>query len=334
MRLLQIAKGQERRVGLVDGERIRLLDERKGRDIYSFAMEAVANGVDLSTAVANGLSEDLLEYGPIYEGSAQWILLPSFDHPSESARCMVSGTGLTHKASAESRAAMHKTGGAELTDSMRMYQMGLDGGRPTEGKTGVQPEWFYKGNGSILRADGEGLSIPAYGWDGGEEPEIAGAYVIGRDGTPYRVGLTMGNEFSDHRMEKKNYLYLAPSKLRNCSIGPELMVGKAAFEDVSGTVVIRRNREVVWRKDIWTGEKNMSHTVANLEHHHFKYEMHRRPGDVHVHFFGADAFSFGDGVELQPGDVMEVAFSGFGKALRNSLVVEQRPERLTDITRL
>lgn len=334
MRLVQITNGQERRVGFVDGEQIRLLDLRKGGDIFSFAMEAIERGVGLSAVVESALSEEVLEYGPLYEGESRWKLLPSFDHPSEPARCMVSGTGLTHKASAENRAAMHKRSGAELTDTMRMYQMGLESGRPVEGEVGVQPEWFYKGNGSILRAHGEVLSIPAYGWDGGEEPEVAGAYVIGHDGTPYRVGLTMGNEFSDHRMEKKNYLYLAPSKLRNCSIGPELMVGEREFGDIAGSVAIRRNGGVIWRKEIWTGEKNMSHTVANLEHHHFKYGVHRRPGDVHVHFFGADAFSFGDGVELQAGDVMEVEFSGFGRGLRNSLRVERGPEKLMKISQL
>ena len=34
--------------------------------------------------------------------------------------------------------------------------------------------------------------------------------------------MAQGNEFSDHRFEKKNYLNLAGSKLRTCSIGPEL----------------------------------------------------------------------------------------------------------------
>jgi hypothetical protein len=56
-----------------------------------------------------------------------------------------------------------------------------------------------------------------------------------------------------------------------------------------------------------------------MEHHHFKFEGHRRPGDLHVHFFGADAFSFGEGVMLEAGDVMEVRFEGFGRALRNPL---------------
>ena len=61
----------------------------------------------------------------------------------------------------------------------------------------------------------------------------------------------------------------------------------------------------------------MCHSLANMEHHHFKFEAHRRPGDIHVHFFGADAFSFGEGVALADGDWMQVRFDGFGKALRN-----------------
>ncbi len=334
MRLVQIANAGERRVGLVDGEQIVLLDSRRCSDVYSLAMETLEKGGEISSAVQNAIGQESLECSSIYEGRSPWKLLPSFDHPGDPARCMVSGTGLTHKASAENRATMHKKTGAEITDSMRMYQMGLEEGCPVPGAIGVQPEWFFKGNGSVLRAHGEWLAIPPYGWDGGEEPEIAGVYVIAPGGEPYRVGLTVGNEFSDHRMEKENYLYLAPSKLRNCSIGPELTVGEVPFEDVRGTVAIRRNKDLLWSKDIWTGQKNMSHSVANLEHHHFKYEAHRRPGDAHIHFFGANAFSFGEGVELQEGDVMEVSFPQFGKTLRNPLRMEQGPEKVVKVGRL
>ena len=70
-----------------------------------------------------------------------------------------------------------------------------------------------------------------------------------------------------------------------------------------------------------TGEAEMCHSLRNLEHHHFKFEAHRRPGDVHVHFFGTDCLSFGAGVQLQDGDVMEVRFEGFGRPLRNPVHV-------------
>ena len=148
---------------------------------------------------------------------------------------MVSGTGLTHKGSAENRQSMHvSTDGTStqsqvpsaqpLSDSMKMFQIGLEGGRPAAGLIGAAPEWFYKGNGTILRAHGEPLVVPSYAEDGGEEAEIAGVYVIGPGGQPWRIGMCNGNEFSDHRYEKRNYLNLASSKIRTCSVGPELVV--------------------------------------------------------------------------------------------------------------
>ena len=75
----------------------------------------------------------------------------------------------------------------------------------------------------------------------------------------------------------------------------------------------------------------MCHSLANIEHHHFKFEAHRRPGDVHVHFFGADAFSFGEGVRLADGDWMQVSFDGFGKPLRNVVRIAGGEDRLVEV---
>ncbi len=326
MNLVQMSRRGERRVAVVDGASLQLLNRH--RTTYDLASEAVAAGTSLVDFIQRAETNEAISYDEVYEGTSEWQLLPSFDHPNDPAHCLVSGTGLTHKASAENRAAMHKQTGTEITDSIRMYRMGLEGGNPAAGTIGVQPEWFFKGNGFLLRAHGEPLEIPSYGEDGGEEPEIAGAYLISPEGEPLRVGLTIGNEFSDHKMEKRNYLYLAPSKLRNCALGPELAVGDVRFEDVAGTVSILRNGQPFWNKPIWTGQKNMSHSVANLEHHHFKYEAHRRPGDVHIHFFGADAFSFGEDIILEENDVMEISFPSFGRALRNPLVFSKRSDLL------
>jgi hypothetical protein len=229
---------------------------------------------------------------------------------------------------------MHDQTNVEITDSMRMYRLGVEGGRPRPGRLGVQPEWFYKGTGTILKAHGQVLEIPAYGLDGGEEPEVAGVYMISPVGDPIRLGLTIANEFSDHIMERQNFLYLAPSKLRNCAIGPELMIGDAPFDHLEGTVKILRHSGTVWCKTIFSGERNMAHSLANLEHHHFKYGQHRQPGDSHVHFFGADAFSFGEGVVLEDGDLMEVSFPALGRALRNQLGRAKGAEILQSVRRL
>ena len=65
----------------------------------------------------------------------------------------------------------------------------------------------------------------------------------------------------------------------------------------------------------------MCHSVANIEHHHFKFEAHRRPGDVHVHYYGAHSLSFADEVLLIEDDVMVIQFAGFGRALRNRVAI-------------
>lgn len=285
----------------------------------------------LAKLVFQSASRHALDYDDVYSGDSDWRLLPAFDHPAEPACCLVTGTGLTHKKSVATRQAMHASGKkAALTDSMKMYQWGLEGGKPRHGHIGVAPEWFFKGCGTILRAHGEPLDVPAFADDGGEEAEIAGVYINDSNGAPRRVGLVQANEFSDHAMEQKNYLYLAPSKLRSCAIGPELIVG-ADFKDVSGVVSVARRGERIWSRAIRTGEANMSHTLANLEHHHFKYPAHRRPGDAHIHFFGADAFSFGDGVKLADGDVMEIAWQGFGRPLRNPVRMDRSKPRFTPV---
>lgn len=190
----------------------------------------------------------------------------------------------------------------------------------------MAPEWFYKGNSSIVRAHGETLLIPSYAEDGGEEAEIAACYLIGRNGEPYRLGMTTGNEFSDHVFEKKNYLNLAGSKLRSCALGPELVVDPI-FESVAGTVSLKRDTAILWSKTIRTGEAEMCHSLANIEHHHFKFDINRRPGDVHVHYLGAGLLSFGEGIRLRDGDLMEIQFDGFGRPLCNTV---QRVSSLGD----
>ncbi|MGA3224892.1 MAG: AraD1 family protein [Acidobacteriaceae bacterium] len=314
MRFVQLKAGDARRVAIVEEPKLRLL--RDFDSMYALVQAAIKNGGKLTSTAAGSLTGESFDYDPIYEGRSEWKLLAPVDHPTEIARCLVSGTGLTHLGSARDRASMHMAKEQELTDSMKMFRWGVESGRPDAGEIGIAPEWFHKGYGSIVQAHGEPLLVPTYAEDGGEEAEIAVVYVIGPDGQPYRVGMTQGNEFSDHRFEKKNYLNLAGSKLRTCSIGPELVVDPD-FRSVPGTVTLRRRGQAFWSQPISSGEEEMSHSLRNLEHHHFKFELHRRPGDVHIHFLGAHSLSFGQGIELEDGDVMEIHFDGFGRPLRN-----------------
>jgi hypothetical protein len=333
---------QGRRAGFVEGDRLRLL--LGVASAYQLAQAALSERRSLADCAAARADAETLDYGTIHHGESEWRLLPAFDHPDEPSRCLVTGTGLTHMKSAQNRQAMHEQARAKNpaapaaekpvpTDSMRMYQLGLEGGRPPAGTIGVAPEWFYKGCGTILRAHGEPLEVPPYARDGGEEAEVAGIYLIDLRGTPRRIGLAQANEFSDHQMEQLNYLYLAPSKLRTCAIGPELLLD-GDFQDVGGTARVVRGGKTLWSREIATGEQNMSHTVANLEHHHFKYAAHRRPGDVHIHFFGADAFSFGEGIQLADGDIMEIEFAGFGRPLVNPIKIDRSAEKWFSAARI
>jgi len=333
-RVVQLTDGSSRRVALVDEPALRLIDGVAST--YDLAALATESGDALSALAQGRANGHTLDYDEVYAGRGAWRLLSPIDHPTEPARCIVSGTGLTHFGSARDRNAMHAGGShagtepAELTDSLKMFQAGIAHGRPGPGEVGIAPEWFYKGVGTMLRGHGDALVVPRFAEGGGEEAEIAGVYVIGPDGTPCRLGLTAGNEFSDHRFERRNYLNLAGSKLRSSAIGPELVLAPA-FDAIPGEVWIERRGTRIWSRAVASGESEMSHSLRNIEHHHFKFDAHRRPGDVHVHFFGAHSLSFGEGITLEDGDVITIRFEGFGRPLRNTVRVEPAGDRPVDV---
>ena len=315
MRLVQFELNSgERRVGLVDGALVR--EVQAATSVRDLALAAIDAGISLAQQVDSqglGASHDYPQL------LAELRILPPLDHP-DPAHMLISGTGLTHLGSASARDKMHQQAGDEatLTDTMRIFKWGVEGGKPAAGQPGVQPEWFYKGDGSIVVRPGAAFPLPPFAEDAGEEPEIGGLYVIGHDRKPYRLGFAVGNEFSDHVMERKNYLYLAHSKLRFCAYGPELRVG-ALPPHLVGTSRIRRAGEVIWEKEFLSGEANMCHSFDNLEYHHFKYAQFLNPGDVHIHFFGTATLSFADGVATQVGDRFEISLPEFGAPLVNSV---------------
>ncbi len=327
MRLIQFQLPKKgRRIGYIDGEHVVDLTSINAgwTRIYSLFLEARRSGKTIGAYLAATSTEnaDRVLYNQLLtgrQGDASGWILPPLDHP-DPAHCTVSGTGLTHLGSMEARDQMHTiadTNEATKTDSQKMFEMGLRGGKPAPGERGIQPEWFYKGNGTVLRGHNDFLDIPDFSEDGGEEPEIVGCYVIDDDGIPCRLGFTIGNEWADHPMERVNYLWLALSKMRVCAVGPELVTDES-FTDVRGSCrIVRESEEIYHSGDLLTGEANMSHTLANLEDHHFKYPHFRIPGDVHLHYFGTMKLSFPDRPTYQTGDEIEIRFNGMGASLVN-----------------
>ena len=319
MRLIQFFDEQkEIRVGIVKNEEEILLLEEK-MTMYQLAWRAIEQQISLESLLISLKKSQLISYPQLIEEGRIGIPV---SHP-DPAHILVSGTGLTHLGSASARNNMHiEDSTVAITDSMRMFQEGIKGGKPGPKEAGVQPEWFYKGDGSCLLASGEALPGPSFGLDYGEEPEIVGIYIIGPEGNPYRLGFSLGNEASDHVTEKQNYLLLAHSKLRPCAIGPELRLG-AFPEEIKGGSRIWRGGKLLWEKEFLSGSANMSHSLTNLEYHHFKYPQFRRAGDVHVHFFGTATLSFSDNIRIQEGDEIEISAEGWGRALRNPILRQE-----------
>ena len=332
MRLLQYRSASgERRVGVVR-DRDRIVELAAVTSTLELARRADQDDRTLVSVVADCKRTVQVDYRALVD---ERRLLPPIDH-ADPAHLVISGTGLNHTGSAMARDAMH--GGPAsgdddgVTDSIRMFRLGVRGGKPPAGTIGVAPEWFYKGDGSILIPPEHELPLPGFAGDGGEEAEAVAIYLIGRDGRPRRVGFALGNEFADHVIERQNYLYLAHSKLRACSIGPEMLLGPLP-DSVQGEVRVRRNGAVLWEAAFLTGESNMTHTLANMEHHLFKYDLFRRPGDIHCHFLGAPILSCAHGIEPQAGDRFEIESPLFARPLRN-LLAPRSEERLITVTPL
>ncbi len=320
------------RVGVVQDDFIRQVE---GLDsIYALAAEAIAGSRSLEETVMSRVGSRTDSYDRI---EAEGRLLPPISHPDGPAHFLVTGTGLTHIGSAATRNAKH-AGVADpsnppKSDSMRLFEQGLAAGKPAGEEIGAMPEWFFKGTGACLVAPGEPLSSPNFARSCAEEPEITGIYIIAPDGTPCRIGYVISNDLSDHETEMLNFMYVAPSKLRDCSMGPELLIGDLPSL-VEGTSRILRDGDVLWEGRFESGDEAMSYSVSNLEHHHFRHIRFRRPGDLHAHLFGCPVMSFGDGVRTRSGDVFEFDIPEFGRPLRNPVIFEDgspRPFRVRQL---
>jgi hypothetical protein len=327
-------------VGLVDGDEVCDLTSVKPgwlRTVDAF-VEAESTSQQLRDVLADaarGSGIKTLSYASLLNsepgGDAPFLHAPV--DTADLHRVIITGTGLTHLGSMQSRDTMHSDdtdNPVEMTDSAKMFAMGIHGGKPPTGARGTSPEWFYKGSGYNLRGHRWTLELPAFADDGGEEAELVGCYVIDSHGVPRRIGFALGNEWSDHATERINYLYLAPSKLRQCAVGPELMIDFDFQKLKLSCQVIRHGQTIYESGELLTGEQHMCHSLSNCEDHHFKYPQHRVVGDVHLHFFGTSKLSFSErDWKYEDGDEIHIVPES-GAALINT--VRAVPEKHCTVT--
>ncbi|SLN73472.1 Fumarylacetoacetate (FAA) hydrolase family protein [Roseovarius albus] len=282
-------------------------------DIRSLAMGVVNSQTNLPAVVNDHLTDEVIDLGAALESGR--VLTP-IDHP-DPAHLLVSGSGLSHKAWVTVEPD-HGTDESTWPDHYKTLMLGQRGGKPATGNWGAQPEWFFKGNGDIIVPPGRAVEHPFYGDGPGEEAEIAGIYLIGPDKTPFCIGYTLGNEFSDEQMYFKNVYHLAQSKKRHVSLGPELLVGDLP-DDIPARISLHRGDRVQWQADFRTGEANMLHSIANIEAHYFKYSEWYIPGDIHVLYLGNAVMSTAQGEVVEDGDVFQLDCEIFGLPLINSV---------------
>ena len=73
-RLVQLKRGDARRVALVDEPYLRLLDGCNS--IYELANSAISGEVKLSDIARQRATGDVLEYDAVYRGQSDWRILP------------------------------------------------------------------------------------------------------------------------------------------------------------------------------------------------------------------------------------------------------------------
>src|SRR4051812_1587981 len=193
MRLLQFSDAGRTRVARVDSNGA-VLPLARVESTWQLAVKAAKERLSLEQAAAGEAVEAPIAYAELLRDAR---ILPPLTHPDPS-HCLVSGTGLTHLGSAAARDAMHAKIDKQddaLTDSMKMFKWGVEGGKPVGSKPGMQPEWFYKGDGRNVVGSGSPLASPDFAEDHGEEPELVGLYLIDENRRPRRLGFAIGNEF-------------------------------------------------------------------------------------------------------------------------------------------
>jgi hypothetical protein len=180
------------------------------------------------------------------------------------------------------------------------------------------PSWFFRGSGSTLVGAEQPLPLPGFAPAGAPVAQLLGLYVIADDGTPCQAGWALGHPVVDPALAMGSGA--GHARLRCTAVGPELLIGALPAE-LPAIARARRKTAVVGERRFDLGTASRTHSYADLARDHFRYQMHRRPGDVHVHCFGTSA----PDTALATGDdlTFELECAAFGLPLRNRVTISE-----------
>lgn len=322
MNLIQLQHQGQLFTAYVDTNKQCLQLTNKPAPLYQWIRDAIQSKKTLQALLQANLGEQRITFSD-YQDNYQAYL--PVTHPN-AKHTIIGGTGLTHANRAKLRVLseinnpLHDT--ACLSDSERVYMSGVTNGKPENILQGAKPEWFYKGDISILKPSQTPVTVPAHDLGIGEEAELIAVYYISDELSSYRIGYCLGNEFCDHKLEESNFFYISQSKLRECSIGAEIIIGNHELDVVNGHVRIIRDDNIIWNKPFASGQKRMNFSMENLEHHVFQHTALRRPDSFYFHFLGADQISHSDDIRLQHDDEIVIEAEPFQFPLVNRLQFE------------
>ena len=142
-------------------------------------------------------------------------------------------------------------------------------------------------------------ALARFALDGGEEPETRRPVSRLRR-RRRRIG-SVFRSATNSPITSPSARITCTSRIRSCDPAPSDRSCAPARPPVhmEGMSRIHRADRIFGSVRSSPAKSNMCHTLANLEYHHFKYAAHRRPGDVHLHFFGTATLSFADGDRLR-----------------------------------
>jgi len=310
MNLIQFQDNDVMRIGFdAEGNGTIVCFKNPG-SLYDFFTHHISMGEDIERSINNELGNKIVSYSDLLFN--RQIQIPVA--PTDLSHCHVSGVGLTHSSSV-----LIGSKSNNLTDVERVHLAGLEQGKPNKMQLGARPAWFYKGNGNLLRPTGEILDIPLLAKGVGEEAELVAIYIIDKNRVPRRVGFSLGNEFSDHLLEKENLYYLPQAKMLNCSVGAEIFPGELPNNMKGKIEILNKEEELTWGVDIETGWSKLIHSLENIENYAFQNAIFCMPGDVHYLFLGSDKLSFSDGVVLNDGDQIKIYGNLFSFPLVNKI---------------